>query len=283
MSDKKIDWEHLKWKSFTNQFQAFKREHPDILLREGIRDLKGFAEWVVENKDQVKPRTVKRANFYLNVILRGGKLAPTEVKHFLEESYNKNAKDQLDGYILDKSLSSDTAKVYHNPTTGQTVVAHRGTSGLKDWANNVAYAVGAYKYTDRYKKGKKAQEGAEKKYGKENISTLGHSQSGVLARELGKDTKEIINVNPAYRFEKPAKNEYTIRSSSDIVSAPYAPIAKAREYLFPKYSKKRDITIQSKNPADILREHSYDILDRLPQDQMIGRGLSAWDIDWHLD
>lgn len=212
---------------------------------------------------------------------RGGKLSADEVKNFLDQSYNKNAKESLDGYHLDKSLSSDTAKVYHNPTTGQTIVAHRGTSGVKDWANNLAYAVGAYKWTDRYKKGKKAQEGAEKKYGKDTISTLGHSQGAVNARLLGKDTKEIINVNPAYRFEAPAKNEYTIRSSSDVVSAPFAPIAKAREYLTPGQSKSHDITIKSKNPTDILGEHSYNILDRLPSDKMIGRGgKRAGDINW---
>jgi hypothetical protein len=214
--------------------------------------------------------------------LKGGKLSPEEIKNFLDQSYNKNAKEHLNGYVLDKSISSDTAKVYHNPTTKQTVVAHRGTSGIKDWANNLAYAVGAYKYTDRYKKGKRAQEEAEKKYGKQNISTLGHSQGAVNARELGKDTKEIINVNPAYRFEKPSKNEYTIRSSSDVVSAPFAPIAKAREYLFPGQSKSHDITIKSKSPTDVLGEHSYNILDRLPSDKTIGRGRSAGEINWFM-
>lgn len=290
-----------------------------ILFDKDVFTLKEAKDWLeehhykneVDEKEntyrfrQVSPTTLKKKGYTkyitkplgkksgIKIVIayqskEGGKLSASEIKNFLNESYNKKAKEHLDGYELDKSLSHDTAKVYHDPKTGKTVVAHRGTSGIKDWANNLAYAVGAYKYTDRYKKGKKSQEEAEKKYGKENISTLGHSQGAVNARLLGKDTKEIINVNPAYRFEKPAKNEYTVRSSSDVVSAPYAPIAKAREYLFPKYSEKRDITIKSKNPTNVLGEHSYEILDRLG-DQQIGtgsgrrvRGRKAEDINWRI-
>jgi hypothetical protein len=88
---------------------------------------------------------------------------------------------------------------------------------------------------------------------------------------LGADTKEIINVNPAYAFEKPKKNEYNIRSSSDVVSGLYAPVAKTRQGLFPNYSKKRDITIPTQSATDILGEHSYNILDRL-EDSEIGVG-----------
>ena len=131
--------------------------------------------------------------------------------------------------------------------------------------------MGAYELTPRYREGKKVQDEAERKYGKKNISTLGHSQGAVLARKLGTDTKEIINVNPAYMGEKPAKNEYNIRSSNDVVSSAFAPVASARKVLFPKYSKKRDIKVKAEtlNP---LTEHSYDILDRLDQNKTIGVG-----------
>lgn len=280
---KVVDWTSIKWGSFTNQFKAFKKQHPNST----VNDLEEFAEMILENPEHYKPRTLKRAHFYLNIIApkikKGGKLTARELKEFLNESYNKNAKENVDGFQLDKDLSSDTAKVYYNPETGRAVVAHRGTSGVKDWANNLAYAVGAYKYTDRYKKGKTAQDAAEKKYGKENISTLGHSQGSVNARLLGKDTKEIINLNPAYRFEIPAKNEYTVRSSGDVVSAPFTPVKTTMEYLYPKWSKIHNITIPSENKG-IIGEHSPDILDRLG-DKEIGRGRRvggkrAKDIDW---
>lgn len=202
---------------------------------------------------------------------KGGKLKAKEVKDFLNASYDKTPPNDLDGYILDKSLSTATAKVYYNPQTNHAVVAHRGTQGTLDWGNNLAYALGAYEYTSRYKQGKSVQDKAEKKYGKSNISTLGHSQGAILARKLGTDTKEVINVNPAYTFEKPAKNEYNVRSSTDVVSGLYAPVAKTREILFPKYSEKHDITIPSQSATDVLGEHSYNILDRLG-DKEIGVG-----------
>lgn len=205
--------------------------------------------------------------------IKGGKLKAKEVKDFLQASYEESPPNELDGYILDKSLSNATAKVYYNPQTNHAVVAHRGTKGALDWGNNLAYALGAYEYTSRYKQGKSVQDKAEKKYGKSNISTLGHSQGSVLARKLGTDTKEVINVNPAYSGERPAKNEYNIRSSTDVVSGLYAPVAKTREYLFPKYSGKHDIIIPSKSATDVLGEHSYRILDRLGEKEIgVGAG-----------
>lgn len=203
--------------------------------------------------------------------LKAGKRTTKEIKKFLNASYQTKPKENIEGFILDKSLSKDTGKVYHNPDTGETIVVHRGTQGITDWGNNVAYALGNYEKTDRYKKGKSIQDKAEAKYGAENISTLGHSQGSILARKLGKDTKEIINVNPAYLLEKPAENEYTIRSSGDAVSALYAPVAKTREIFSPKISKERDITIPAERNSNILDEHSYKILDRLGEKQ-IGAG-----------
>jgi hypothetical protein len=204
--------------------------------------------------------------------LTGGKMKASEIQHFIDASYSKKPPKELDGFTLDTKLSGETAKVYYNPNTGEARVIHRGTEGLRDWGNNLAYLAGAYELTDRYKQGKKIQEQAEKKYGKKNISTLGHSQGAVLARKLGSDTKEVINVNPAFKGEIPKKNEYNIRSERDVVSGLYAPVAKARELLTPGHSKKHDITIkaESYNP---LKEHSADILDRLGEKEIgVGAG-----------
>lgn len=185
------------------------------------------------------------------------------IKSLINASYENKPPEKIkNGWRIDRDLSNKTAKTYYNKNNNQAVVVHRGTQGARDWLNNLAYVTGTYKMTDRFKRGEKIQNKAEEKYGKSNISTLGHSQGAVLARELGKDTKQIINVNPAYKFEKPLKNEYNIRSSGDVVSSLYAPVAKAREILYPKYSASRDITVkaESNNP---LTEHSYNILDRL--------------------
>jgi hypothetical protein len=203
-------------------------------------------------------------------MLKAGKRTAKEIKQFLEASYNENPPKEIDGFILDEKLSKKTGIVYYNPDTGEAIVAHRGTLGLEDWGNNLAYTVGAYEKTARFKKGKKLQEKAEEKYGAKNISTLGHSQGSIISRKSGKNTKEIINVNPAYLGEKIGKNEYNIRSETDIISGLYAPIAKARKILYPKHSEKHDITIPSKNPTDFVGEHSYRILDRLDENKEIG-------------
>lgn len=189
--------------------------------------------------------------------LSGGKLSINHIKLMLKASY-KDAPERIDDFILDRSLSGQYGVVYHNPITNQTVVAHRGTKEAMDWTNNAMYALGGYKYTNRYKTGLKMQQLAEKKYGASNISTIGHSQGAILARELGKNTKEVITLNPAYKGEKPLKNEYNIRSSRDVVSAGL-------------YGTNRghDLVIPAKG-YNVLDEHMIDILDRVDQNKLIG-------------
>jgi hypothetical protein len=60
------DWEHLNWGSFTKQFERYNEEHPD----NGIEDLEHFARSILANPKEYQPRTLKRARFYLNVILK---------------------------------------------------------------------------------------------------------------------------------------------------------------------------------------------------------------------
>ena len=144
----------------------------------------------------------------------GGKIAPSSLNKMIKSSYKsrKEATPEIEGYKLDKSLSNKKGKVYVD-ANGKAIVIHRGTSGtVSDWMNNAAYLTGTYKLTDRYKTAKKLQEAAEEKYGAQNIDTVGHSQSGILARELGKKSKNIITVNPASLFQKKADNETVIRS-----------------------------------------------------------------------
>lgn len=189
--------------------------------------------------------------------LYGGELSIGNIKKILKASY-KDAPENINGFILDKDLSNEYAVVYYNPTTGQAVVCHRGTTTAYDWTNNAMYAIGRYKSTDRYKIGKSTQEKAIKKYGAQNITTLAHSQGAVLARELGKDTKEIITLNPAYKGEKPLKNEYNIRSSRDVVSSGLWGTKRSHDLIIPAKG------------YNLLDEHMIDILDREDQNKMFG-------------
>lgn len=202
---------------------------------------------------------------------KGGKLRASEVKNLLDASYQTEPAQNIGDWVLDNGLSNEYAKVYYKPD-GSAVVAHRGTDAtLKDWSNNLAYALGQYENTDRYRQGKAIQDQAERKYGAKNISTLGHSQGSVLSRKLGQNTKEIINVNPAYKGEVPLKNEYNVRSSKDVVSSLYAPVSKVSSLLYPSYTKKHSITIPTDKSFDVLGNHSYEILNKLGDDY-IGEG-----------
>ena len=202
----------------------------------------------------------------------GGALSADELKKLLGASYDAKT-TKVNDFHLDPSVSSKTTKVYHNDKTGQTVVAHMGTQGITDWGNNAVYALGgkwAYKKTDRYKEAKKVQDAAEKKYGAKSISTIGHSQGGLQAELLGKNSKETITVNKAtVPFQnKTNANQHDVRTQGDVVSA-LNPFAK-------KNKKEIEIGSSSYNP---LTNHSADTLGNLDPNQMIGQGL-----DWeHLN
>ena len=202
----------------------------------------------------------------------GGKLKASEVRNLLDASYQEEPLEKIGEWILDNGLSNKFAKVYYKPD-GRAVVAHRGTSGAIDWKNNLAYALGDYEKTDRYKHGKAVQDKAETKYGAKNISTLGHSQGAVLSRKLGKNTKEIINVNPASKSEIPLENEFNVRANADVVSGFSAPLSFLSRKLYPSYTNKHSIIIPTEKTFDVLGNHSYDILNKLG-DQEIGAGRS---------
>jgi hypothetical protein len=195
----------------------------------------------------------------------GGKLSVRDLKNLLNASYDIST--PTGDFVEDKKLSTATSKVFVNTKTGQAVVSHRGTEGASDWLNNAAYGLfgeWGYKKTPRYKEAEKVQKNAEKKYGAKKVSTIGHSQGGLQAQILGKNSRETITLNKATRLGSntaPNTNEYDVRSSGDVVSAlnPFRQNT-GRDIIIPKTSY---------NP---LSQHSIDILDQLPQDEMIGQG-----------
>ena len=195
-------------------------------------------------------------------VIEGEGLSVKDLNALLNDTYSKGG--NVNDYVIDNSISSKTSKVYVNPKTGSVVVGHRGTEGLFDWGNNLVYAFGgktAYELTPRFKEAKAVQLRAEKKYGAKNISTIGHSQGGLQAEMLGKNSKEIITLNKATRpfSGATATNQYDVRSSRDIVSAlnPFGS----------KDSRAIEIKGETLNP---LEEHNVDVLKRLDDEQQIG-------------
>jgi len=197
---------------------------------------------------------------------KGGKLSVGNLKNLLNASYDGN--DNMDGYEKDHELSTKTTKVYKDINNGQVVVAHKGTTGLKDWLNNAVYAVkgiDGYKKTKRYKEASAVQQKAEQRYGASNISTIGHSQGGLQAELLGKNTKEIITLNKAthpFINRSTSNNQHDIRTKNDIVSI-WSP--------FKKKKNGNETTIKS-NGNNILKEHSIDTLNRIDPNMEVGAG-----------
>ena len=187
--------------------------------------------------------------------ITGNGLKANTFQKLLEASYS--GEKEVEGFIIDPSVSSKTSKVFVHPS-GHVVVAHMGTSGVLDWGNNAVYgAVGdvGYKLTPRYNEAYSVQQKAEKKYGAKNITTIGHSQGGLQAQLLGGKSKEIITLNKATRPQEylfgssKKRNQYDVRASGDMVSLFRSP-----------FQRKKDETIDIKgNP---LKQHATDILGK---------------------
>jgi len=191
--------------------------------------------------------------------MEGGSLKANVMQELLRASYNP--KDKVAGFELDNSISSATSKVYHSPT--QTVVAHRGTKGLADWATDSVYAYGGIPYiksTPRYKSALKVQKSAEAKYGAKNVTTIGHSLGGLLAELVGGNSKEILTFNKATRLGSNLKQDIQtdVSTTGDVVSS-----------LNP-LQKNKQVVIDSKT-GNPITEHGLDTLDL--GEQVIGEGL----------
>jgi len=61
--DEGIDFEDVKWGSFTAQFDAYNRQH-----KKKFKDLMEFANFIRANKENFQAKTKKRADFYVNVL-----------------------------------------------------------------------------------------------------------------------------------------------------------------------------------------------------------------------
>jgi hypothetical protein len=198
--------------------------------------------------------------------LEGGAVSGKELKKLTAASYTKGKErpKKIGDLVLDSELTTREASVYHNPATGEAIVTHRGTSGITDWANNAALAVGLYTKTGRYARGKETQKKVNEKYGKSNVLSTSHSQSGQLVHELNKEglVNKSIEVNPARLPNQTVmKNEQIIKSSLDPVSV-----------FVPKDKRVKVIPARTYNP---LAEHSAKIIRGEDAAEVFGAGFYA--------
>jgi len=134
-----------------------------------------------------------------------------DLRHLLKKSYDKTPSDYGD-YKVDKELSGQRAQVYKNDSTGKTIVAHRGTSGIHDVFTDAQYAFGN---TDnaRFDHAHKIQGQAETKYGKDNVITIGHSLGGLITNKV--TNGQQITYNKPTIFDSRKTNELAIKTSND--------------------------------------------------------------------
>lgn len=198
--------------------------------------------------------------------VEGKGLKVKDVKGLLKKSYAKKMGD-VDGWKLDPSISTKEAQVYKDPETGKVAVVHRGTASLADWGTNLAQMAGIT--TDRMKRARDIQRKAESKYGKENITTLGHSAGARWAEKYGDKTAEVLTLNkPVLPLDLLGSSKSHHPMQTDIMSA-YDPVSILRD--LQRGTKRVDIASKTYNP---LLEHSTKVLNRLPEEQIIGIGLS---------
>ena len=178
-------------------------------------------------------------------------LSSKELNKFVKASYKKKKDaNEVNGYSLDKELSTKRSKVYVSPK-GKTVVAHSGTDSASDWVHNLAVPIPSlYKKQDRYKRAEAVQKEANRKYGKDNITTVSHSQSGQIANIMSKKglTNKSVSLNPAIIGKHDPKLK-VVRSAYDPVSALTS-------------MDKNDLTIEG-DTINPLVEHNPAILSRV--------------------
>jgi len=209
--------------------------------------------------------------------LNGGKIAIKHLKSLLEETYNNkgNNSDTIDNtYKLDNELTTDKTKVYtanmddNDINNDEVVIANRGTSDFNDVLTDMKMIFG---YRDnRFKEGQDILNKVKNKYRNASIDTIGHSLGASVAENIGSDNnvKNIITLNKPttpYDVFKQSKNkdkQYDIKTSKDIVSL-----------LSPFQKNSNDIIIPSET-NNLYTEHKINVLDRLNQDLIIGKGIN---------
>ena len=241
----------------------------DIVNMKLLEELEAYLRGIMEpetKKIMKKWKLFPIPSEFLPTQFKGGKLSAKHLRDLLNASYAENPPNNIDDFILDKTLSTKHVKVYHNPQNKQTVIAHRGTKEWYDWGNNIIYGLfgkKGYKLTPRFKESERVHKATVAKYGVKNLSTIGHSQGGIASEILGQEGKEIITFNKATKPFGNVKGEkqHDISTTGDLVSK-----------LNPFQGKsKKDISLISKTTNPV-KEHLLGALEGLDEDTTFGEG-----------
>lgn len=100
------------------------------------------------------------------------------------------------GYQYDPSLSSHKTTVARHTETGKVAVIYKGTdpTNIHDvWTDLHVLAGTRAGKLSRVKEAKKVYKSASLKYGKDNVTAMGHSLGGYLAQHVGAD--QVVTFN----------------------------------------------------------------------------------------
>lgn len=157
-------------------------------VKEGVKLSTNEIEIVSDSLAQHKYARLSQASYdYFN-----SKGDPDAVSKGLKDPTYDYIED-LAGFEMDKDLSNIDNLVLHNQATGETVVSYRGSSTdffgdnknfYKDWTTNAEIGTGSTN-TVRVRNAETQMEKVIAKYGKNNLSTVGHSQGGHVSYEMG--------------------------------------------------------------------------------------------------
>lgn len=190
----------------------------------------------------------------------GAGIRNDDLRVLLKQSYDADLRDH-GNWKVDRALSGQRVQVYHNPRTGETVVAHRGTQGMQDVGTDMQLFFG-YKKGARYQHADKVQRQAEAKYGTEGMTTIGHSLGASIASDVGKNSSVVtlnkpVTVIDQYTAQK--QREFNIRTQND-------PFSVLQRYDEPE-KQNHIIPSYSINPVT---EHSTDTLSRVNKNKYWG-------------
>lgn len=127
----------------------------------------------------------------------------TDIKTLAKLADGAYGGKEVEGYTIDKSLSTPDRTAYVSPE-GDITLSFRGTdlknknNTWRDLGSDALVTLGLQKLSSRYKNQQKGLDSAIEKYGKDKVSVVGHSLGGGLATTVGaRRGVKSVAFNPA--------------------------------------------------------------------------------------
>ncbi len=207
------------------------------------------------------------------MFMKGGKMSIGGLKKFIESTYDDKT-DEIDGYIIDRHLSTMHTKVFYNPDSKILICVERPTSDKRDILSDVIAGLDITgllfkKIDSRYRNSFKVYKQALSKYNSRNSSILiGYSLGALVSEEWARSNPNSFNeyilvskpVIPSRVLSKLPKGTTEVRSTLDPVNL--------LKPLQQKSDRELVIKAETFNP---IKEHRIDnVFPRISQDLEVG-------------